>query len=77
MKLYSSALCFGLLVVMYCHDQAPAPPVVADTHCRADAYAVGKILSLSKKDQEALPLAQLQANASIVRKYRKDCPAKK
>lgn len=76
MKLYSSALCFGLLVVMYCKDTAQKPPVVISDYCRGAAYAVAKIESIPAETLKTLPRAQLQANASIVAKYRKNCPAK-
>ena len=72
MKLYSSALCFGLLI-MYCKDTAPKPPVVISDYCRQTAYAVAKIESLTPETIKALPRAQLQANASIVTKYRRNC----
>ena len=72
MKLYSSALCFGLLV-MYCKEQNATPPVVISDYCRAAAYAVGKIESIPPAMLKTLPRAQLQANASIVSKYRKNC----
>lgn len=73
MKLYSSALCFGLLVVMYCQDKGEAPKVISD-YCRGTAYAVAKIQSIPAATLKTLPRAQLQANASIVAKYRKNCP---
>lgn len=72
MKLYSSALCFGLLV-MYCKETALKPPVVVSDYCRQTAYAVAKIESLAPEAIKALPRAQLQANASIVTKYRRNC----
>lgn len=76
MKLYSSALCFGLLVVMYCQDQGKAPVVISD-FCRQSAYAVSKIESLTRPEVKALPLAQRRANLSIVLKHEKDCRRKR
>lgn len=74
MKLYSSAICVGFLVFMKCQISGDVPKVI-DTTCRNDAYAVGKILSLSEAERRALPKAQKQANASTILKYRKrGCP---
>ena len=75
MKLYSSALCFGLLVVMYCQDRDRAPVVISD-YCRNTSYAVAKIVALGQAERKALPTGQKRANLSILKKYRKDCAAK-
>ncbi len=76
MKLYSSAICVGLLVVMYCKPSGEEPAKVLDRTCRENAYAVAKIESIPAETLKTLPRAQLQANASIVAKYRKNCPVK-
>lgn len=77
MKLYSSALCFGFLVVMKCQISGEAPKVI-DTTCRDYAYSVGKILSMSEAERRALPKAQKQANASTILRYKKrGCPLPK
>jgi len=76
MKLYSSALCFGLLVVMVCQDRYRAPLVVSD-FCRQTAYAVAKIESLSREQVKALPAQQRRANLSLVLKHQKSCRGKR
>lgn len=76
MKLYSSAICVGLLVIMFCQDQNKAPLVISD-FCRQTAYAVAKIESLSREQQRSLPAAQKIANNSIVSKHQADCRRKR
>lgn len=59
MKLYSSTICFGLLIVFFCQDQKP---VVISEYC-----SVAKIIIASRNDT-AETLAAIRAENAKIRR---------
>lgn len=71
MKLYSSTVCIGLLVIFFCNDRQPA--VVSD-FCKLTGSEVVKLAKLSDAEIAALARPRKEAILSLRRKYAKLCP---
>ena len=70
MKLYSTTVCFGLLVVFFCNTEKPA--VVSD-FCGQVRGEVAKFKALTDAEIAALQRPRKEAILSLRRKYEKLC----
>jgi hypothetical protein len=68
MKLYSSTLCVGLLVVFWCRGEDPK--IISD-FCRNTQYSAMQIMSLTPEETRSMAMAQRRANLSLLLKRKK------
>lgn len=70
MKVYSSTVCIGLLVVFFCNAEKP---VAVSDFCDQVRGEVAKFKSLSDVEIAALQRPRKEAILSLRRKYEKLC----
>jgi hypothetical protein len=72
MRLYSSTVCVGLLVVFWC--QGDKQPKTVSDFCSIAGPQIAKFKALSEEELAALTRPRKEAIASLRRNYKALCP---